>query len=142
MSVFIDTNVLVYSVSAATEDAPKRSVALALLAEADIHLSLQVVQEFIHTSFRKKRISMDPLALRICTRQLLTLPCHIPDAASVLKSLDLQQKHQVSYWDATSIASALELGCQTLYSEVLNHGQDYSGIKVINPFLETRPTAG
>jgi predicted nucleic acid-binding protein len=41
---------------------------------------------------------------------------------------------QISQWDASIIAAALELGCHTLYSEDLNSGQDYSGIRVINPF--------
>jgi predicted nucleic acid-binding protein len=38
-------------------------------------------------------------------------------------------------WDATIIAAAVELGCSTLYSEDLNHGQSYDGVKVVNPFL-------
>jgi predicted nucleic acid-binding protein len=33
------------------------------------------------------------------------------------------------------IRSAQELGCQTLYSEDLNPGQAYAGVRVSNPFL-------
>jgi predicted nucleic acid-binding protein len=30
----------------------------------------------------------------------------------------------------------LFLGCHTVYSQDLNHGQIYSGVRVLNPFLE------
>jgi predicted nucleic acid-binding protein len=135
MKTFIDTNIFVYSVSAAPDDVLKRRVAMSLLAEADIHLSLQVVQEFIHTCLRKKRIGCDIQALQRSARQMLAFPCHKPGAASVLRSLEIQQTQQISYWDAAIIAAALDLGCHVLYSEDLNHGQDYEGVKVINPFL-------
>jgi predicted nucleic acid-binding protein len=39
------------------------------------------------------------------------------------------------YYYAAIIAAAQELGCQTLYSEDLNHGQTYDTVQVINPFL-------
>jgi predicted nucleic acid-binding protein len=31
--------------------------------------------------------------------------------------------------------SANEMGCQALWSEDLNHGQQYGGVTVSNPFL-------
>ena len=34
-----------------------------------------------------------------------------------------------------NLAAAVELGCTTLYSEDLNHGQSYDGVRVVNPFL-------
>ncbi len=49
--------------------------------------------------------------------------------------MQIRRKFQVSHWDATIIAAALELGCNTLYSEDLNHGQSYDGVGVVNPFL-------
>ena len=38
-------------------------------------------------------------------------------------------------FDDPRIAAARELGCHTLYTEDLNHGQNYEGVRVINPFL-------
>jgi predicted nucleic acid-binding protein len=51
------------------------------------------------------------------------------------KAFDLSNRFQTSYWDAAILAAAQELGCHTLYSEDFNHGQDYDGVRVINPFL-------
>ena len=47
----------------------------------------------------------------------------------------LRKRFRISYWDAAIIAAAKELGCDMVYSEDLNHGQVYDGVKVINPFV-------
>jgi predicted nucleic acid-binding protein len=49
--------------------------------------------------------------------------------------MTLRRRHQLSHWDATFIAAAQELGCHTLYTEDLSHGQEYAGVRIINPFL-------
>lgn len=139
MSAFIDTNVLVYAVSVAAEDATKRRTALSLLTEAEIHLSLQVVQEFVHVCLRKSRLGVGQSALERAIRQMLTFPCHRADASSVLRALELQRSHKISYWDAAIVVAAQDLGCRTLYSEDLTHGQEYGGVVVLNPFFPTSP---
>lgn len=135
MKAFLDTNVFVYSISVDPADAPKRGAALTLLAEVDIHLSLQVIQEFINTCLRKARLGQSSEALDRSVRHLLAYPCQKAGPDSVLRALGLQQRFQTSYWDASILVAALELGCDTLYSEDLNHGQEYDGVKVINPFV-------
>jgi predicted nucleic acid-binding protein len=49
MSAFFDTNIFVYAASKAPDDQRKREIAISLLSKSEVHLSLQVVQEFIHT---------------------------------------------------------------------------------------------
>lgn len=51
------------------------------------------------------------------------------------EGLSLRRRFQLSHWDSTIVAAALRLGCQTLYSEDLQHGVSYEGLRVINPFL-------
>jgi len=51
-------------------------------------------------------------------------------------ALQIKNRYKLSYWDSAIIAAAVELGCQTVYSEDLNHGQSYAGVRVINPFVE------
>ncbi len=50
----------------------------------------------------------------------------------------LSQRYQLSYWDGAILAAAQASGCDILYTEDLTHGQDYSGVVVVNPFLESR----
>jgi predicted nucleic acid-binding protein len=40
----------------------------------------------------------------------------------------------ISYWDAAILSAAQALGSDAVYSEDLNHGQFYSGVRVVNPF--------
>jgi predicted nucleic acid-binding protein len=48
--------------------------------------------------------------------------------------LNEQSRWQVSLWDALILAAARVSGATKLYSEDYNHGQNYGGIQVINPF--------
>jgi predicted nucleic acid-binding protein len=40
----------------------------------------------------------------------------------------------ISYWDAAILAAPEALGAQTLFSEDLSDGQQYGGVRVVNPF--------
>lgn len=53
----------------------------------------------------------------------------------VMSAVILRRQFQLSHWDSTILAAARALGCHTLYTEDLNHGQDYDGVRVIDPFL-------
>lgn len=134
MKVFFDTHVFVYSVSVFPEDEPKRRVAVTLLEEVDFHLSLQVVQEFVHTCLRKSRLGQNREALRASLDFLLAAHCHLPNAVTVRRAFEIQGQFQIAYWDAAILAAAEGLGCDTLYTEDLNDGQDYGGVVVKNPF--------
>lgn len=55
---FIDTNVLLYAGSGATEDQAKKAIARQVLAQADIGFSAQVMQEFYYAAVRKERLKI------------------------------------------------------------------------------------
>ena len=135
-SSFFDTNVFLYVVSAAAEDAPKRAKATALIASCDFAISIQVMQEFADAALRKKRLDVTPEEVRTMLEELAeNYPVLSPTPSLVLRALDLTCRYQIRYYDAAIIAAAQELGCQTLYSEDLNHGQTYDGVRVVNPFI-------
>lgn len=133
--IFFDTNIFVYAVSMSEEDHRKRDIARALLDEEDFALSLQVVQEFINTCSKKARLGQSRDAVAKTVDLLLAYPCCSPSPALIRHAFALQGRYKISYYDAAIIAAAIELGCSTLYSEDLNHGQTYKSVEVINPFL-------
>lgn len=135
MNAFFDTNIFVYSVSKAPTDKRKRELAISLISESEVHLSLQVVQEFIHTCLRKKHIGRDSGALARSALRMLEFPCVQPTPDIIFAALEIHNRHGISYWDAAILASAQELDCDTLYTEDLNHGQIYGTVRVVNPFL-------
>ncbi len=48
---------------------------------------------------------------------------------------DLRERHKFSYWDSLIIASAMQAGCSSLYTEDLNHGMILDKkLHIVNPF--------
>ncbi len=132
---FIDTNVLLYSVSTDENEASKRAHARKVLSGNAWGLSVQVLQEFYVNVVRPPRCAMAHADAVTAIRELLRRPTVATDAALLVDALRLKDRFQISYWDAAIIAAARALGAGVLYSEDLTHGQDYDGVRVVNPFL-------
>ncbi len=132
---FVDTNVLLYSVSTNESEAGKRAQARQVLSGTGWGLSVQVMQEFYVNVVRPPRCAMAHADAVTAIRQLLRRPTVPTDAALLVEALRLKDRFQISYWDAAIIAAARALGAGVLYSEDLNQGQDYDGVRVVNPFL-------
>ena len=130
----IDTNVLIYAISSDPLEARKRQIAEALLAQPDWGISTQVLQEFYVNAIKGKVPTMTPAQAAHAVNTLMERPVVGMDAALMKAALRIHQRYQISYWDAAVIASVVELGATTLYSEDLNHGQIYEGVRVENPF--------
>jgi predicted nucleic acid-binding protein len=58
----------------------------------------------------------------------------------VLHATQIQDRHQLSFWDALIIAAAAQGGADTLLSEDLNPGQIIAGVRVVNPFAPDDPS--
>lgn len=133
-AALLDTNVLLYAISSSPDEADKRHIARELLSGADWGLSIQVLQEFYVNATRGAAPAMSHALAEAAIRQFLLRPLAINDAALILNALDIKQRYQLSFWDAAIIAAARVLGAGVVYSEDLNHGQDYAGVRVVNPF--------
>ena len=133
--VFLDSNILLYACSAAPADVEKQVIANSLILETDFALSTQVLQEFIANALRKKILGISENKIDAT----MELAGHVPvlpiTHELVLSAIILRRRLQLSHWDACIVAAPQELGCHTLYTEDLNHGQDYGDVKAINPFL-------
>ena len=134
---FIDTNILIYAYDTSTGE--KHQEASKLLQELWKNengcISIQVLQEFYVNATRKAPQALEPLQAASIIRDLSNWKIHRPDTEDVLAAISIQQQYQISFWDALIIRSAQESNCKTLWSEDLSNGQDYGGVKVINPFL-------
>jgi predicted nucleic acid-binding protein len=133
---FIDTNVLVYAHDVSAGSKFDRAVKLLddLWQGVNGCLSIQVLQEFYTTITNKVKTPLDTeIAVEIIS-SLSTWQVHAPDAKDVLHAIEIQKRYQISFWDAMIVCSAAKLDCNILWSEDLNDGQVYDGVKVGNPF--------
>ena len=134
---FVDTNILLYAISTAPQESAKKQQARAILAEPGWGLSVQVLQEFYVNATRPPRPAMRHEDAEAAIRELLLRPLIGCDADLLLDALRLRSHYQLSYWDAAIIAAALRLGASVLYSEDLQDGQKFDGVRVRNPFRQT-----
>jgi predicted nucleic acid-binding protein len=133
---FFDTNVLLYMHSSA--DPGKQEQARALFQRYNearrIVLSTQVVQEFYSAGLRKLVLSRGQ-AKQIVT-DLLEFPLVLLGPAQIMKAIENEEQYQISFWDALILAAAESGGAEILFTEDLNHGQQYGPVLVRNPFKE------
>ena len=132
---FVDTNVLLYAVSTSPEDSGKSRRAQELLAESDLAMSVQVLQEFYHQATRPTRPGRlshsDAVAF---LGALLDFPVQDVTLDLFREAAAISQRFGLTYWDGAILAAAHALGCEAVYSEDLSDSQDYAGVRVINPF--------
>jgi predicted nucleic acid-binding protein len=132
---FVDTNVLLYSISRDPAEREKSDRAIELLKNRDLALSAQVLQEFYWQSTRLKsphRIHHEIAVALI--RAWCRFPVQAISVDLVTAALEICDRYRLSYWDAAIVAAAQALGCNKLLSEDMNHGQQIGVVTVINPF--------
>lgn len=132
---FVDTNVLLYTISNDPGERVKAARANEILARRDLGLSVQVLQEFYVQATRESRTD------RLTHEQATALvdafrrfPVQETTIGIMLAAMSTRQRFGISYWDAAIIEAARTLGCEILLSEDLKDGQDYDGVRVENPF--------
>jgi predicted nucleic acid-binding protein len=132
---FVDTNILLYAVSRDPGETHKAERARGILAEHDLALSVQVLQEFYVQATRESRT--DPLSHEQTAKLVesyLRFPVADITTKVMLAALETRHRFRISYWDAAILEAARALGCETVLSEDLSDGQDYAGVSVQNPF--------
>jgi predicted nucleic acid-binding protein len=135
VSIFLDTNILLYSISDAPEEQVKRTIALSLLDRHDIVLSVQVLQEFHNQATRLTRSASRPNdAVERIVTSWLRFTVQENTVALFLQALSIVRSHRISIWDALIVAAAQTSGCDTLMTEDLSHGQKFGPVRVENPF--------
>lgn len=131
---FLDTNILLYAYD--RDAGEKRQVALSFIANAlstpaKTVISVQVLQEF-HVNFLRQggaRDELDKLVTDFSRWKVVENTLSLYRLGSAL-----QQRWQLSLWDSMILAAAQTARCSCLYSEDFNDGQDYNGVRAVNPF--------
>jgi predicted nucleic acid-binding protein len=133
---FVDTNVLVYGEDRDAKG--KHQIARDLIVQLwDDHegvLSIQVLQEFYVNVTRKLKKPLSIAKAREIVDEYLTWTVVENTGMLLTQAIALQQRAQLSFWDALVVQAAIDSGCDRLYSEDLNAGQKYGTVTVVNPF--------
>lgn len=133
--IFIDTNILVYTVDKYSEKKQMlaREIMKTVVEEEIPVISTQVLQEFYSATTSKLKLD------KIIAKNIMHNFHHIEivqiDLNLIEQGIDISILSQISFWDGLIIAAAEHANCSIIYSEDLNNGQIIRGIKIINPFI-------
>ncbi len=94
-----------------------------------------MLQEFYVTITQKVARPPDRETAAQILADLATWRVHAPGTEDVLAAVDIQRRYGIAFWDAMIIRGAMQLGCETVWSEDLNPGQVYEGTTIANPFV-------
>jgi predicted nucleic acid-binding protein len=133
---FLDTNVLVYAYD--PSDPRKQQIARGLVRRAvvgEIAASSQVLGEFAATLLHKLKPAAKPEDLMALLDALGPMKLVPIDGDVVLRAVQARAQYGVNFYDGMILAAAERGGCQKIWSEDLNAGQQYFGCVVENPFV-------
>jgi len=142
--VFVDTNVLVYARDR-SQGAKHRAAwewMTNLWQTRAGRLSHQVLAEYYVTVTAKLKPGMPAAAARDDVRALRTWHPTGVSTATLERAWELQDRHQLSWWDALIVASAITADCRTLLTEDLQDGQRFGDLEVVSPFRPENRTVG
>jgi predicted nucleic acid-binding protein len=128
---FADTNIVLYTIG---QDARKAQIARGIVAK-QVVVSSQVINEAVNVCLRKFGFTREQ-AYAFADSVMLHSDVLPVDEITIRKSAELAIRYQLSNWDALIVAAALLAGCETLYSEDMQHRQVFEGqLTVVDPFL-------
>ncbi len=133
MTIFFDTNVLVY----AQGPGMKGDKARQALADGGV-ISVQVLNEFANVLRRKFRLEWSVVAAAVADVRDLFESIRPLDVETHEAAIALAEAHGFAFYDALIVASALQAGCETLLTEDLQAGRRIDGLVIVNPFAADR----
>ncbi len=135
-SVFVDTNVLVYSRDASEPD--KQELAMIwmdhLWRTRTGRLSFQVLQEFYVTVTDKLDPGLDRGSARKDINSFLAWHPVSVDSRVFHGVWHLQDRYGISWWDALIVSGAQIADCRYLLTEDFQEEQVFGNLRVVNPF--------
>ena len=137
---FLDTNIFVYTFDSGVPKKKNRAQRLVeqALRNQEGCVSTQVLQEFLNVATNKFTTPLTFSDAQQYLHDVLAPLCTVfPSVDLYRQTLVLQRELGYSFYDSLIIGGALQAGCDTLYSEDLQHAQHIRGLQILNPFLSS-----
>lgn len=134
--IFIDTNIIVYTLD--SENIIKQEKAKVILdhfySNQNYIISTQVVQEFCNVAMKK----IEPrVPEKMLSEFIATFPSRqieLINLNTIERALTVKIQYKYSFWDSLIIASAINAGCNILFTEDLKDHQIIDNLMIVNPF--------
>lgn len=137
VTTFVDTNILLYSISVVPDEQAKRDVALRLIDDVPCAFSIQVFNEFLWRATSRRNPSAISLAsARRFIDTWRRFPVQPIDIVAFDGAWEISALTNYAWWDCLILSAARTLGCDTLLSEDMQHGHIVDGVRIENPFRD------
>lgn len=134
---FVDANILVYSrdPSEPIKFEVARTLMRRLSSDRRGRTSIQALNEFYTVRTRKlsERVSQEVAWADV--EELLEWDPLPVSAQVITRGRSVEARYKLSWWDCLIVASAQQQGCSILYTEDLQNGAMFDGLRVSNPFV-------
>jgi predicted nucleic acid-binding protein len=136
---FIDTNVLTYAhdSDAKGKHAAAKSILHELWSDRNGVLSPQVLQEFYANVTKKIPHPLSKESARFVV-SAYAIWCIDTTSVEILNAFRIEDESRIGLRDALIVASALKGGAGRILSEDMKAGQTIAGMRIENPFVQTR----
>ena len=131
---FLDSNILIYA--ADETDRSKFDTACDIVDSAvrgnNFMISAQVLNEFASVMYRKFKKPDDEVDDLLSVLEAInTVPLN---PKLTRRAIEIKKRYGLQFYDSLLLATAEANGCDEFWSEDLNDGQVYCGMKAVNPF--------
>ena len=131
--VFLDTNLIIYLFS--NDEPQKRETAKRVLESYNCVVSTQILNEVSNVWFKKFNWCAAKIKQHLDNIESVTSAMMKIHRLTINQALTLKERYGYSYYDCLILSSALESGCEFLFSEDMSDGQVIEGkLKIKNPF--------
>jgi predicted nucleic acid-binding protein len=96
-------------------------------------ISTQVMQEFYVTA--TKKLKVDALIVKDILHSFSHFEVVLILPEIIDRAIDCQVLNKISFWDALIVSAAQSACCEKIWTEDLNPGQIFQGVKVENPLI-------
>ena len=130
---FVDTNVWLYALIV-NDDPQKHQIAAEIVQGGNVVVSTQVINETCVNLLRKASLSETQL-YDLIVSFYAKYEVVATEAQVLLRASRLRAQYSLSFWDSLVVASAIESGCNVLYTEDMQEGLTVEGqLTIVNPF--------
>jgi len=135
---FADSNIFVYAYD--KDAGAKQTIAIDLIdalgGAGELSISTQVLKEFYWVVTRKLSPALPAETAEQVVRDLARYPLVLEDPPLVLDAIGRSRRDGLALWHALIVEAARRAKARVLYTEDLQHGRDFDGVRVENPFRE------
>ena len=114
--VFLDTNIIIYLYSEDEND--KRDVAYNYVNNSNCVTSIQAMNEACNVWFRKYKLDKSVIAKYLDEIEAVCDDVILIRRKTINQALDIKGQYGYSFYDCLMLASALEINCEIILTEV------------------------